>query len=259
MKKIFTIVVFMLLINSILVFALTSGEAKSNWAEARKSTADAQKVYTDAKLSYAANASQQNQQNLVNAGKEVLLKALSEVEAWLIWKKIEANENQDVPDSIKQSISSDVDKNLALIPGLKTDVQNCQNQLQLTLVFLNLMGKYADLLSDVARNSGNMWAYIGETKEKQLEDLEAKVRATAEKLNNSKAIDQLNNAKSELIQAKSNIDNAKTSYSQVKMPGNPLIKFNEGNNYLINARGNLLIALADINQAFNVLALGGKQ
>ena len=256
MKKISIVLLLiaLLFVQTVAVCALTAYEAKDEWKDLRQVSKDLQQEHRDAKVKFAGNKSDSNRQEVVDTGKEVLHAALDEVEAWLIWKDLEAQENDDVPDDIKDSISEDVDANLDKIEELRTDVDGIENQLRLGLVFLKMIGKYSELLTDVARNSGYLWVYKGNTLLDKAEDYEAKLRDAAENIeDNEEILDKLDEAVEALEEARENVEKAEGAYEEVVLPGTPLIKFSEGNNYLRVARTNLLSAHSYMNQAYRLM------
>ena len=113
-------------------------------------------------MDYKKDKTPENDQRVIDAAKTVLNDALDEAEAWLKWKQLEADDNIDVPEGIKNNVDSDVEANLAKIDGFRADVAGIENRLQVIGVFLKIVGGYTGLLTDVARNSGAMWVYIGE-------------------------------------------------------------------------------------------------
>lgn len=253
-----TVIVFfliaILLMQSVAVSALTESDAKQAWKDAKQVSKEKQEIHRDAKIKFAGDKSEENRQEVVDTGKETLHAALDEVEAWLIWKDLEAEENPDLPDDLKETISEDVDTNLAKIDELRTDVDGVSNQLELGIVFLKMVGKYLELLTDVARDSGRIYVHIADTYIDTAEEYESKLRVEAEKMDNNDAIiEKLDMAKSDIIEAKRNVNQAESSYEQVVLPGTPLIKFSEGNNYLRVAKTNLLSAHSNLNQAYNLM------
>jgi hypothetical protein len=244
-KKI-AIIVILLLLNSLAVSALSASEAKIEWLDAKVVSKEKQEIHRDAKVDYAADKTVENEQEVIDTGKEVMHAALDEAEAWLIWKELEAQENPFVPDDLKEDISNDVDKNLDTVDELRDDVDNIKTQLEMGLVFLKMIGKYAELLTDVARNSGMMWVHIGNTHLETMEEYEQKLRDATD---DEDALEYLDEAKEDLEEAKRNIDKAEESYEEVVLPGTPLIKFAEGNNYLRTAKTNLLSAHSNLNKA----------
>lgn len=259
MKKIgILFLVLVLLAQSIAVSALTAGEAREEWKDAKQVSREKQQIHRDAKIKFAGNKSDENRQKVVDTGKDVLNAALDEAEAWLVWKRLEAEESSDVPDDIKEDIEDDVEANLAKIDDLREDVDGVTNQLELGLVFLKMVGKYAELLTDVARNSGNLWVYKANEYIDTINDYEAKLRAEAEGMdNNDEILEKLDMAKDALDEARENVDKAEASYEQVVLPGTPLIKFAEGNNYLRTAKTNMLSAHSSLNQAYRLMLRGG--
>jgi len=254
MKKIIIMVVLLLLASP--VYALTAGEAKQEWRDAKKESLAAQTEHRDAKIAFAGNKSEDNRQEVVDTGKEVLHAALDEVEAWLVWKNLEAEESE-ITDDLKETIADDIETNLEKIEVLRTDVDGVTNQFELGIVFLKMVGKYVELLTDVARDAGMIWVQLGEDYLDRAEDYESKLRAEAENMDdNSEILEKLDNAKDDLEEARANVDKAEDSYEQVVLPGTPLIKFAEGNNYLRVARTNLLSAHAGLNQAYQMMLRG---
>lgn len=255
MKKTFlTIALITMLLGPVMSAGAIDSGSKSAWLSAKQATKSAEVTHKQAKLDYASDKTPENQQAVVDTGKELLQKALNEVEEWLLWKNTEAQEDYRVPDSIKSTIQSDVEKNLTKIDGFREEVNDVSNQLELGVVFLKMIGGYLELLVDVARNTGAMWVHIGNTLLDEARDYEAKLRDAADKIDdNSAIIAKLDLAKQELNTAQSNVDSAEASYKLVKSPGQPLLKFGEGNNYLRNAKLNLLNAQGQLAQAFALI------
>lgn len=255
MKKTFLVVMVItsLLFQVGVASAITSGEAKQNWQNAQGARVDADAAYRQAQLDYASDKTPENDQKVIDTAKVVLGAALTEAEAWLNWKNQEAKES-DAPAEIKANIESDVNKNLAKITGLRSEVSGIKTRLDVGVVFLKMVGAYVELLTDVARNTGAVWVYAGNEIADKTADYEAKLRATAEKLNNNTdIIAKLDIAKSEIGTARSKINVADAAYKKVVLPGTPLVKFAEGNGYLRQARTNLLNAAEQLEYAFNLI------
>lgn len=260
MKKIaFVIfVIAMLFLQPLTVSALSAGEAKLNWREAKNLSREAQQAHRDAKIEWAANKTTENNQKVIDTGKAALNAALDEAEAWLIYANLDAQENPELPDDLKQTIEEDVNTNLEKIDALRLEVDSVQTRLDLGIVFLKMVGNYLELVADVGRDAGKIWVHIADERANTVEDYEAKLRAEAEGLpDNSDIIEKLDMATSELETARNNIENAEGAYEEVRIPGQPLIKFSEGNNYLRAARANLLSAHSYLDQAFNLMVLRG--
>ncbi len=254
MKKLFLCLVLGLLILPTLVYpALAAGE-KQDWLNAKKASQTAVENYKQAQLDYAADKTPENDQKVIDTAKEVLNAALDEAKAWLEWKDQDAQQNPEAPIEIKDNIHADVNKNLAKIDSLRTEVNAIKTRLNVGVVFLKMIGAYVELLTDVARNSGSMWIVLADNRIATAEKYEAKLRTAAEKIDdNSEIISKLDLAQSEIELAKDKVSLAETDYNQVVLPGTPLIKFNQGNNYLNQARTNLLNAQAQLVVAFNLI------
>jgi hypothetical protein len=256
MKKIGLVifVISMMILQPMAVCALSSSDAKQLWYETKQVSRDAQAEHRTTKIEWAKNKTDENNQNVIQTGKSVLHAALDEVEAWLIWRNLEVEENPDIPNNLKESIQADVLANIAKIDALRIEVNGIETQFELAIVFLKMVGKYLELLTDVARNTGLVWVHIANTLTDTIEDYETQLREAAETLsNNTDIIEKLDSAKSELETARINIDNAEDSYEQVTYPGTPLVKFSNGNNYMRLAKNHLLSALSYLNQAYRAM------
>lgn len=250
MRRIFVFLIISILLLSS-VSALTASEAKQDWLDAKKVSKERQMTHQEAKLAFGRDRSEENRQRFVETGKDMLSAALDEAEAWLKWKDLEAEENPGVPSEIKQQIFEDVEANLDKVDALRVDVDGVKNQVELSLVFLKMIGKYFELVADVARNSGSMWVYIGNEKADTIEDYEMKLREAA--AGDQEALKYLDYAHEELVKARLNLEEAADTYAQVKIPGQPLIRFAEGNNYLNAAKMDLIAAQGDLVKAYGVL------
>ncbi|MBU1111554.1 MAG: hypothetical protein ABIG93_00310 [archaeon] len=252
------LLISLLLVQAVAVSALTANEAKDDWKDAKEDSLDAQALHQAAKTEYAGDPSEENEDDLIEAGKTVLNAALDEVEAWLIWKDLEAEENNDVPEDLKDAIQEDVEDNLAVIDELREDVDGVDTQFELAVVFLKMIGKYFELLADVAQNSGLVWVHIGETYADDVEDYEIGLREQAEDLDdNEEIIDLLDEADDELEEARENIQDAEEAYNEIETSGQPLVKFAEGNNYLRTARTNLFSAHGYLEEAYREMVSRG--
>ena len=246
-------VIAMLLAPVISATAIESGSRQA-WLNAKQATKNALSTHNQAKLDYASDRTPENQEEVVETGKTYLQEVLDETEQWLLWKNTDAEDDFRVPESIKNSIESDVEKNIGKINDFREEVDGVDNQLELGIVFLKMIGAYLELLADVARNTGAMWVSIGNNLLDDAEDYEARLREAANGISdNSQIISKLDMAKQELSTAQSNVDSAEGVYKLVKIPGQPLIKFAEGNNYLRAARLNLLSAQGQLFQAFTLI------
>jgi len=250
------LVALLLLLQVGVVSALTASEAKQEWLDAKHESSEAHKVHRSAKIDWAADKTEENNQIVIDTGKDLLNAALDEAEAWLIWRDLEVEENQEVPSDLKQTIHEDVVTNLDKIDVLRGEVDGVETKFELGIVFLKMIGKYFELVADVARNTGLIWVHIGNTRADTVADYEAELREEAESMSdNSEILEKLDMARDELETARTNINNAEAEYGQVKLPGTPLIKFSNGNNYLRIARGNLLSAHGYLNQAYNLMVV----
>lgn len=254
-KVIAVLLLALLLLQPAAAGAASASEAKQAWYEAKQESLEAQEAYRNARARWAGDKTPENNQEVIDTGKEALNAALDEAEAWLVWKDLEAEENPEIPEELKQSIHEDVAANLEKIEELRGEVEGVQTRMQLGATYLKMVGKYFELMSDVARNTGSMWVHIANTRADTIEEYEAALREAAEGMeDNEDILAKLDLAKSELESARANIESAEAEYAQVRLPGTPLIKFSNGNNHLRIARNNMLSAHRYLNEAYTLMA-----
>jgi hypothetical protein len=253
-----TLVIGLLLIQPMNISAQTASGAKQVWYQAKEASRAAQEALRKANLDYAASKTEANNQKVIDSGKAALKAALDEAEAWLNWVELEVKENPEVPADLKDVIRQDVASNLAKIVVLRGEVDAVQNRIQLATVFLKMVGKYLEVVSDVARNTGLVWVHMADSYASTVEEYEAELRGKAVGSTNEKEIlAKLDEAKGGLAKARTNIDSAEAEYLQVKFPGNPILRFSNGNQYLRIARNSLLAAHSSLRQAYRLLMGGG--
>ncbi|MBU0586725.1 hypothetical protein KJ780_04375, partial [Candidatus Micrarchaeota archaeon] len=152
MKRIIAILCLFMLVPT--VSALSASEAKQEWYEAKENSKEAQSEYRDSKLVWATDKTPENEARLISDGKDSLNAALDEAEAWLVWTNLSVYENPFIPDDLKDTVSMDVGTNMDKTPALREEVEEASTQLELGIVFLKMVGKYTELLADVARDTG---------------------------------------------------------------------------------------------------------
>lgn len=243
-----------ILILQIFFVSASVADLREEWLDSKLVSKEKQLAHREAKLAWQANQTPENNQAVIDTGKESLHAALDEVEAWLHWKKAEAQENPFASEEIKQNIDEDVETNLAKIDALREDVDGITNRFELGVVFLTMIGKYFELLTDVMRNSGQMWVHVANTRVDVLEEYEQKIRDAAEMIdNNEEMLERLDEAKDEIGSARTNLDLSKAAYDEVVIGGTPLIKFHEGNQKLREARTNMLTCGNRIREVFRMV------
>lgn len=260
MKKIAIclLLISVILLNTFAVLAISSSDAKRLWESAKRETQQKREEYRNAKIDFATNQNYEHRQRVVKTGKELLHATLNEAEAWLIWKEAEVNESSFVSEKLKTDVRNDVDTNLAKVDGLKEDVDDVTNQIELGVVFIKMVVGYTELVTDVARNSGKMFVEVGNELIDKAEDYEVKLRAAAEmKEDNDDIMMVLDAVKKDLAEAQTNVNQAELAYKGVVLPGTPLLQFSKGNNYMRTAKTNLISAHANLERAY-LLLLGGK-
>jgi hypothetical protein len=257
MKKVLIVFLIAMLLLDV-VSALTASEAKSAWQGAKKLTLPAKAEYSDAKIVWAADRTPEKDKEVVDTGKNLLNVTLDEAKAWLIWKNLEAEEMVGVPQVLIDTIKLDVDTRIKDIDRLREDINDVRNQFDLGVVFVRMIGKYMGLVTDVARDSGKMWAQVADTYGDRIGEYENKLRTVTESIPNNKAmLAKLDAVDSEVEKARQNIREANTAYDKVRLTGTPLLSFAEGNSYLSAAKTNLLSAQIYLGQAYDLMARGG--
>lgn len=254
-KKLITIfIIGLILLQPLTAYALTSSDAKQDWYDAKKASREAQEAHREAKIDWVADKTEENNQQVIETGKQALHAALDEAETWLIWRNLEVEENPEIPTELKENIQEDIDTNLAKIDELREDVDGVETRLELGLVFLKMIGKYLELIADVARNTGYLWVFIANTYADTVEEYEVKLREAADGIsNNEEIMEKLNSALNDLEKARENIDNAEEEYNQIVIPGSPILKFANGNQYLRIAKNDLISAQASLKQAYRLM------
>ncbi len=255
MRRILSVfIISLLLFQPLIASALSSSEAKQAWFEAKQASREAQDAHRKANIEWASDKTDENNQVVIDTGKEALLAALDEARTWLVWRKMEIIENPEVPDKLKSTILEDIEANLVKINELQDDVNEVDNRIELALVFLKMVGKYLELVTDVARNTGLVWVHIANTYADTIQDYETQLRDAAANMEDNEGIlEKLDIALNELESARENIDNAEVEYQLVIIPGNPIFKFANGNQYLRIAKNNLLTAHTNLKQAYRLL------
>ncbi|MBN1683286.1 hypothetical protein JW865_07020 [Candidatus Bathyarchaeota archaeon] len=234
--------------------ALSSSEAKQIWIQSKEVSRIAQQEHVQANIDWASNKTSENNLRVIDTGKYALHAALNEAEAWLIWVNLEVKENPEVPNDLKQTIEQDVNSNIAKINDLRAEVDEVDNRLELGIVFLKMVGKYLELVTNVAKNTGLVWVHTANTYADIIEEYEVEIReAGVNAQNKDEIIAQLDKTVQEISKARSNINLAETEYLQVTIPGNPILRFSNGNQYLRLARNNLLSAHSYLKQAYRLL------
>ena len=247
-----------LLLQPLSVSAMTAYEAKEEWQEARIDSIEARGDYRVARLRFLESRSDEDREWMIEKGKASLHSALDEAEAWMTWVNLDIQENNVVSDEMKERIEEDVNKNLEKIDTLRIEVDGIETRSDLGVTFLRMVSEYLELLTDSSRNVGMIWVSVANDRADTIENLESRLRETAEGMgDNERIIDNLDMALEELERARENIEKANSTYDEVRLPGQPLIKFSEANNYLGAARTNMLSAHRYLNEAFNLMAGGG--
>jgi len=257
MKKFIAFALLLLCVG--VVSAVTIGEARNSWLNAKEMSVAAAAEYFAAKTTYNTDPTEENKQEMTEDGKALLNAALDEAEAWLVWRDVVAQESDVISDELKADISTDVATNIAKISALRTEVDSVDTLLNLGVTYLKILGKYSELIADVAKNVGKSWCEEVGIIAGKLEDYESKLRAIADTLEeNTDIIAQIDDAKSELSTARANLNSAKGRYNEIKYPGTPLLKFAEGNSNLNAAKANLLEAQIALTTANNLIAGRGE-
>lgn len=156
------LVIGLLLVQPLNINAMSASDAKQLWCQAKEASRAAQEAHRRANLDYAADKSEANNKKVIDSGKAALDAALDEAKAWLQYVDLEVEENPEIPEDLKERVHEDVAANLAKITVLRGEVAAVENRLQLAAVFLKMVGKYLELVTDVVRNTGLVWVHLTE-------------------------------------------------------------------------------------------------
>jgi hypothetical protein len=255
MKKILIIVllgVFCLQTSNAL--AISDSSAKQDWLAGMKARVAKEEIHLTAKNTYKDDSSEENNQEVIKTGRELLAAVLDEVDYWLIWQKVKAENNSQVSSELQRKILDDVEKNQLKVEGLQKEVSEIDNRIELGVVFIKMIGSYLDLLTDVARNSGLAWVEVGYRLISVGVDYENKLREATEDIEDSAGIiSKLDEAKTKLSEALEHVKVANGYYEKVKVPGQPLKNFTNGNVEIRNARNSLLSANQLLIESFKLI------
>jgi len=248
------LLISLILLQVVAVSALSADGAKQEWKNARQKTIEKREIHQESKLNWQENQSEENTQAYINTGKDLLNAALDEADAWLVLKQEEIEEINNLPTELKSQIQTDIDTNRAKVEEQREKVESANTKIQVDLTALGMVVAYLELLTDVARDSGKIQVYKSNQYIETMENYEQILRTKTENIdNNQEIISLLDNAKAEIDEAKTNVLKADLAYSQVVNPGTPLIKFNEGNQYLRVAKVNMVSANAHLRQALRLI------
>ncbi|MFC1732034.1 hypothetical protein ACFL6I_17085 [candidate division KSB1 bacterium] len=255
MKKIlYSVLVFVLLLAAAVCVSADASDARQDWLDAKEVTKEKKAAHQEARLEFQADNTPENREKVVDTGKEFQHSILDEAEAWLDWKETEAEENERIPDDLRDRIIDDIATNKEKINDLRAEVDAVTNQAQLGAVSLKMIGKYFELLTDVSRNTGLAWVHVANTHADKLEEFEGKLRDAAG--DNEEAIEKLDAAMEDIEDARENIDKAEDAYESIEIGKQPFLKQREGNMYLRDARQNMLAAHANLRLAFRLIVRG---
>ena len=246
--------IFLVLFQIVAISALSASQAKQDWQDAKEETAKLKLIHNEAKAKWMGNKSNENVQSYVDTGKEFLQSTLNEAEAWLIWKQQEVEQDEIISEQLKIQVQEDINKNLAKIEELRGNVEGATTKVSVDLFAVGMVVGYLDLLTDVARDSGLIWVEKLNQYIDTIESYESSLRETAQTMeNNQEVLNNLDLAKESINEARENINKAELSYQLVVQGGTPLIKFNEGNQYIRTAKANMLSANNNLKTALGLI------
>lgn len=248
------LLIFLLIFQITAVSALSASRAKEKWQEAKQETESLKNIHNEAKAKWAGTKSDENVQGYIDTGKDFLNAALDEVDAWLIWKQKEVDEDKEVPAELRNQIKSDIDENRAKVREQREIVGSANTIGGLNLVAFGMVLKYLELLTDVARDSGKILVFKSNQYIDAISQYEQTLRAEAENMeNNEEVLSHLDSSKADIEEARSNTAKADIAYAQVVAGGTPIVKFNEGNQYLKTARANMISANNHLRLALRLM------
>lgn len=253
MKKILAIFAVFLLFSVVVLASIA--DARQTWLEARETHIELQQEWREAQQLVARENTPENVENVVNKAKVSLNSGLDEAIAFFELQK-EKLTTADVSDDLKQTIESDLNKNIDAAEALKDDVNSIQTRVEVGITSLKILDAYLNLLVDVMRDSGFVYVEKARLRVEKLEQfrdmLQEKVNLAPEskKQELEGLMDDLNK---NIQDAKDNIDEAEDNYKSITQKEGSRLKFQQGNTNIMQSRNEMLMAFQNIQQIVQVL------
>ena len=240
MNKLLVLLVLIAMFSSVVYADLN--DAKQKWLDAKAYHEQTKIEWREAQQLVTANNTPENVQNVIAKAKISLNAGLDAAIAFFEFHK-EKLEAEDISDSLKSTIRSDLDKNIGIAEGLKLDVDAIDSRLEVGLVSLKIFDKYLNLLVDVMRDTG--LAYIEKSNERydRLSEMRTKLESKIPESRKAEFENALNDIDSHLREAKTNLDNAEAKYKSIIQKQGSGIAFAEGNKLLLEAHRHGKLAL----------------
>jgi len=240
MNKLLVLLVLIAMFSSVVYADLN--DAKQKWLDAKAYHEQTKIEWREAQQLVTANNTPENVQNVIAKAKISLNAGLDAAIAFFEFHK-EKLEAEDISDSLKSTIRSDLDKNIGIAEGLKLDVDAIDSRLEVGLVSLKIFDKYLNLLVDVMRDTG--LAYIEKSNDRydRLSEMRTKLESKIPESRKAEFENALNDIDSHLREAKTNLDNAEAKYKSIIQKQGSGIAFAEGNKLLLEAHRHGKLAL----------------
>ena len=240
MNKLLVLLVLIAMFSSVVYADLN--DAKQKWLDAKAYHEQTKIEWREAQQLVTANNTPENVQNVIAKAKISLNAGLDAAIAFFEFHK-EKLEAEDISDSLKSTIRSDLDKNIGIAEGLKLDVDAIDSRLEVGLVSLKIFDKYLNLLVDVMRDTG--LAYIEKSNDRydRLSEMRTKLESKIPESRKAEFESALNDIDSHLREAKTNLDNAEAKYKSIIQKQGSGIAFAEGNKLLLEAHRHGKLAL----------------
>ena len=243
MKKLSVLLILLVVFSSV-AFADVN-DAKQKWIDAAAYHEKTKIEWQEAQKLVAESNTPENTQNVIDKAKISLNAGLDSAIAFFEFHKEKAA-SADISDSLKNTIRSDLDENIAVAQGLKTDVNNIKTRLEVGLVSLKIFDKYLDLLVDVMRNSGLVFAEKSNDRYDRLIKIKGIVESKIPADKKSEYQDLLNKVDNNLNEAKNNIDSAEAKYKTITQKQGAGVAFGEGNNLIRQVHQNMKLVLDNL-------------
>lgn len=240
MKKLLTLLILIALFSGVVYADL--GSSKQKWLDAKAYHEQTKIEWREAQKLVTANNTPENVQNVIAKAKISLNAGLDAAIAFFEFHK-EKLEAEDISDSLKSIIRSDLNKNIGVAEGLKLEVDAIDSRLEVGLVSLKIFDKYLNLLVDVMRDTGLAYVEKSNNKYDRLSEMKIKLESKIPESRKAEFESALNGIENHLKEAKLNIDNAEAQYRSITQKQGSGIAFAEGNRLLLEAHKHGRLAL----------------
>ena len=240
MKRLLILLILIAMFSSVAYADLS--DAKQKWLDAKAYHEQTKIEWREAQQLVNLNNTPENVQNVIAKAKVSLNAGLDAAIAFFEFHK-EKLEAEDISDSLKSTIRSDIDKNIGVAEGLKLEVDAIDSRLEVGIVSLKIFDKYLNLLVDIMRDTGLAYIEKSNGRYDRLSEMRTKLESKIPESRKAEFESALNDIDNHLKEAKANIDNAEAKYKSIIQKQGSGIAFAEGNKLLLEAHKHGRLAL----------------